>query len=1173
MMDSFGRRPDLPSSSAPRPVVDPPGRGAGSIAAGERRVITVLFCDVVGSTSLASRFDPEEWAEVMNEAFQYMIAPVEEYGGMVARLMGDGVLAFFGAPQAHEDDPQRAVLAGLGIINGIRPFIHQFQQDYGLEFNVRVGINTGPTVVGEIGTSQSGEYTAMGDAINLAARMEQTAAPGTVQISDDTYRLIAPLFDVWDLGGVEVKGKDEPVHAYRVLGLEPQPGRQRGLAGVQAPLVGRDREIGRLRDILDGLRQGQSRICYLIGEAGLGKSRLIAEIRQTWRDQLAATYGDANPLWRGWSEFVAVSFGASRPYDMLKRQVRNFCGIRETDAPDAIHERLNALVSLYPSALHEPIHRIFGYLLGDTRGAGFQGDGETFQRELRAVLVQMTQAQAAAGPVVYVVDDVHWADAASLEALRSLLPLVERRPVLFLFAMRPDWSTPGWQLYLEAQLEYPEYCASIYLEPLAAADSRALVQRLLGDAGAPDALIDLIQRKTEGNPFFVEETVRTLLDSGALRREADGMRWESTADIDRAAALIGLPGNVQALLTARIDQLEPDVRRTLQVAAVIGRSFSLRVLERIAEQPPLALDEHLKRLAQADLVRPASTGIEAEYAFRHALTRDAAYETILLRQRRRYHRRVGETIETLYADRLTDEAPRLAYHFEECRDWPKAVRYYSMAGEAAARLYANAEATEHYSRAVVICQANPGVIEDALLAALYQRRGRVLEVAGRYDEALRNYQELEGIGRERGNAALELEGLMPQAIIYVTPTHYMNGAQGRALAERMLALAERTGRADAEVRGRWSLMLLHMNVEVDAEQATREGDRALSLAREHGLRELEAFVLNDIGRAYAGAGRTDEAFAAFEQAGRLWADLGNEPMLADVLGIWSQGLLLRGDLAGAERTAREGLSVAQRIGNLWAQALNSYSLAYALLEGGRTSEAIRLFWSCVELARRAGFQGPGATVPVVLSWVLGSLGMPEYGRERLAAVVVESRAEQTYPWLWTLWQAIRRYLDGDVSGAYAQISGVQIPPIVSTGQEGIFTALVVPTISVAAGKPEEALALIEELLANMEASGLVGLRGDAHRSRGDALAALGRTAEALAAYRLSLAEARRLGVRRTEWGALMALVELEPEPAAAADYRAQASEVISFLADHLEEPDLRAAFLNQPAVRRMTNQG
>ena len=1129
MSEPFGRPPNTAVSGLPRPAA----RDAGSIAAGERRVITVLFCDVVGSTSLAGRLDPEEWAEVMNEAFRYMIAPIEEYGGMVARLMGDAVLAFFGAPQAHEDDPQRAVLAGLGIVNGMRPFINQFNQDYGLEFNVRVGINTGPVVVGEIGSGQSGEYTAMGDAINLAARMEQTAAPGTVQISDDTYRLIAPLFDVWDLGGIEVKGKDEPVHAYRVLGLEAQPGRLRGLEGLQAPLIGRQREITRLREILADLHDGRSRICYLIGEAGLGKSRLIAEVRQEWRDQLAATFGDVSPLWRGWTEFVAVSFGASRPYDMLKRQVRHYCSIRETDPPAVIHERLETLIGAYPSALHQRMHRVFGFLLGEGAGVEFQADAGAFQRELRAVLEQMAQVQAAQGPVVYVIDDVHWGDVASLEALRALLPLVARRPVLFLFAMRPDWSTPGWQLYLEAQLEYPEYCASIYLEPLSSGDSRTLVGELLGEAAVPDAVCDLIQRKAEGNPFFVEETVRALVDSGALRRDDDGLHWDAGTGLEQVAALIGLPGNVQALLTARIDQLSPDVRRTLQLASVIGRSFASPVLERIADKPGAAVAEHLKRLAQADLVRPMGGGAADDFAFRHALTRDAAYETILLRQRRRYHRRVGEAMEALYADRLTDEAPRLAFHFAECRDWPKAVRYHSLAGEAAARLYANAEAIEHLSRALDICRATPEAIDEAQVVELYRRRGRVLEVAGRHDEALRNYEELEHLGRERHSAILELEGLMPQAPLYLTPTPYLDAKRGGVLADRILALAEQTGRADAAAFGHWARLLLYINAAPDGARAVEEGERALALAREHGLAELEAYVLNDIGRAYATVGRNDGAFASFEAAYQRWRALGNEPMMADILGIWSQGLLLRGDLAGAERLASEGMDVGRRIGSFWAQAFNGYALGYALLEQGQPGEALRLFWITAELALQAGFFNLAENTSIMLRWLLSRLEPSDEERERLAAIRARLSSESQTLESPNVWSALDLYFAGDTSAAFDSLSaamGAGPPDFSRSGAIAIFMTLLVPTIALAAGRPAEALTAVDRLLADLAQAGFASQMSDALRLRGDALGQLGRLDEARAAYAQAIEIATSQGALRSIALARAALAALEERP-------------------------------------------
>ena len=1129
MMDTFGRRPDPFASEAGRATTEPRVSAArqGSHVAGERRVITVLFCDVVGSTNLAGRLDPEEWAEVMNEAFRYMIAPIEEYGGMVARLMGDAVLAFFGAPQAHEDDPQRAVLAGLGIINGIRPFAHQFHQDYGLEFNVRAGINTGPVVVGEVGAGQTGEYTAMGDAINLAARMEQTAAPGTVQISEETYRLIAPLFDVWDLGGIEVKGKDEPVHAYRVLGLEPQPGRLRGLEGIHSPLVGREREIARLRDILAGLRDGQSRICYLIGEAGLGKSRLIAEVRQEWRAQLAAIFGDINPLWRGWTEFVAVSFGASRPYDMLKRQVRNYCGIRETDPPAVMHERLNALISAYPSALHERMHKVFGFLLGDG-GATFrrastpaESDAEAFQRELRAVLEQMALVQTSQGPVVYVVDDVHWADVASLEALRHLLPLVEQKPVLFLFAMRPDWLTPGWQLYLEAQLEYPEYCASVYLEPLSGDDSRTLVQRLLGQANAPDRVYELIQRKAEGNPFFVEETVRTLLDSGALRREEAGLCWNPDTDLDKITALIGLPGNVQALLTARIDQLDADVRRTLQLAAVIGRSFPFRVLEYIAEMPAGALEEHLKRLAQADLVRPAGSGAgqaDAEYAFRHALTRDAAYETILLRQRRRYHRRVGETIESLYSDRLTDEAPRLAYHFAECRDWVRAVRYYALAGDAAARLYANTEAIEHLSRGLDICRANPEAVDDAQLVELFRRRGRVFEVAGRHADALANYEELEQLGRARNSPTLELESLIPRAVLYLTPTPFLDADRGRELAERILALAERTGRVDAAAYGHWARLLLFINAAPDGARAVEEGERALALAREHGLAELEAYVLNDISRAYAVVGRTDDAFHSFEAAYQRWLALGNEPMMADVLGIWAQGLLLRGDPAGAEKLAREGVDIARRISSPWGEAFCSHALGFALMEQGRTDDAIRLLWSTAEFALQAGFLNLAESTATTLRWLLNKPGHSEVERERLAAIrakIAEKPHVQEFP---HLWPALDHYFNGDAVAAHELLAATFVAApldFARGGPSSVFLALIIPAIALAAGRPVEALATVDRLLAELALFRFTLHQGEAFRLRGDALRQLGRPDEARAAYEAAVEAATQQGALRS----------------------------------------------------------
>jgi class 3 adenylate cyclase len=277
---------------------------------GERRVVTMLFCDVKGSTKAAEQLDPEEWTEIMSGAFEYMIQPIYQFEGMVARLMGDAVLAFFGAPIAHEDDPQRAVLAGLGIVEGIKEYRKDVKLNWGIEFDVRVGINTGLVVVGAVGSDLRMEYTAMGDAINLAARMEQTAVAGTVQIAEDTFSLVAPVFDVEELGGIEVKGKSEPVQTYQVLGRKGTPGRSRGIEGLESPLIGRDQEFGKMKTALEGLHRGVGGILCLIGEAGLGKSRIIRELKTAaegqgsnflWHETTSLSY-ETNPT---------ASFGGS----------------------------------------------------------------------------------------------------------------------------------------------------------------------------------------------------------------------------------------------------------------------------------------------------------------------------------------------------------------------------------------------------------------------------------------------------------------------------------------------------------------------------------------------------------------------------------------------------------------------------------------------------------------------------------------------------------------------------------------------------------------------------------------------------------------------------------------------------------------------------------------------
>jgi class 3 adenylate cyclase len=657
--------------------------------AGERRIITALFCDVVNSTTLAERLDPEDWTDIMNGAFQILNAQVHRYEGTVNKFMGDAILALFGEPIAHEDDPQRAILAGLDIIESIKPYREQVQHDHGLDFNVRVGINTGRVVVGQVGSSQAMEHTAMGDAVNVAARMEQTAAPGTVQISGDTYRLVAPLIDVEPLGDIEVKGRREPVPAYRVIGLKAHPGRLRGVRGVSAPLIGRDAQWAQLKDIIARLQAGQGQVACLVGEAGLGKSRMLSELHKYWVDQKYAGR---------WDTLTGIPYDASRPYGLFQNFARAIFGVELDDPPPEIHRKIQA----YLRGIGAPESQVTLCSVAFERviAAKVLFEAPTFSAEVikNDIYDQMKPGfrfNAEKAPTVLVVDDAQWADQASVHLILHLMQLTREVPVLFLCAFRPDGQSPAWTLKRKIETDFGDRYTEITLQPLEAGDANALISALLNIAELPDELRQLILRKADGNPYFVEEIVRTLIEQGIVYETEDRLHWKASTKI----ADITIPDTLQALLMARIDRLDQEAKSTLQVASVIGRSFYYRILKAISESA-IALDKQLGSLQRMELLREAERMPELEYIFKHELARDAAYGSILNRKRRELHQRVAEAIEAMFPDRLEEHAHRLAHHASLAGDYAKAMRFYVMAGEAAAALHANTESAMHYSRAI-----------------------------------------------------------------------------------------------------------------------------------------------------------------------------------------------------------------------------------------------------------------------------------------------------------------------------------------------------------------------------------------------------------------------------------------------------------------------------------------
>ena len=428
--------------------------------------------------------------------------------------MGDAILAFFGAPETHEDDPQRAVGAGLAILDSIRPFREALERDQGLAFDVRVGINTGLAVVGEVGSEVYGEYTAMGDAVNLAARMEQTAQPGTVQITENTYKLVAPLFECKSLGGIAVKGKAEPVTAYEVLGRRAEPRSIRGLTarGIGSPLVGRAAEFAAARDAIARLIDGQGGILAIIGEAGIGKSRLMAEIRS----------GIA-PDRITWLEGHSLSYGQTVSYQPFQEILWGYAGINEDDSEAQAWRKLESRIkSLFPNNAAEILPYLASLLALEVKGEYVERvkylDGQAMGQQVMRATRRFIEQLAKDRPLVLVFEDLHWMDSSSTRLIEQLLPLVKQVPLLIFGLSRPDPDTLATRLRKIAARDFAGRYTEIVLTPLSQEDSVQLAQNLVAIEGLPARLRKLIVGKADGNPFFLEEIIRDLIDGGGIVR-------------------------------------------------------------------------------------------------------------------------------------------------------------------------------------------------------------------------------------------------------------------------------------------------------------------------------------------------------------------------------------------------------------------------------------------------------------------------------------------------------------------------------------------------------------------------------------------------------------------------------------------------------------------------------
>jgi class 3 adenylate cyclase/tetratricopeptide (TPR) repeat protein len=869
---------------------------------GERRVVTMLFCDTKGSTAAAERLDPEEWAEIINGAFEHMIRPVYQYEGTIARLMGDAILAFFGAPIAHEDDPERAIRAGLEIVATMQPYREKIAREWGLEIDVRVGINTGLVVVGAVGSDLRMEYTALGDAINLAARMEQAAAPGTVQIAEPTYKFVAPLFDVEDLGKIEVKGKAEPVQAFRVLGVKAARGQVRGVRGLDSPLVGRDAEMHALRGAIIALRQGRGGIVSLLGEAGLGKSRLVAELRQ---EPTPVPGGKARLRWL---EGRSLSYETTTPYapfvDLLSESFALQPHQDEAQKYAHIKARLEDLLPGQSGRLAPFIASLLEITpAADDRELVRYLEPPQLRSGIFLAVTEYLEHLAADQPLVLVFEDVHWIDPTSLALLESLLALTDRAPVLIITLFRPRRQELSWRFHETAQREFTHRYQPLFLQPLDDESARALVANLLHVEDLPESVRRLILEKAEGNPFFVEEVIRSLLDAQLIVRQNG--RWRAEAEIES----ISVPNTLVAVITSRLDRLADDEKQVVQTAAVIGREFQFDALAHIHQvdmkQPGRALEDSLADLQRRELLREKARLPRRLYSFKHALTQETAYESLLHKRRRELHRMVAEWLEVNDPDR----AAEIARHFLAARLPERALPHLVAAADRAARGYATAEAIGFYRQALSLPAQD--LHDLSLIRRAFEGLGSALTFAGQIPEAVNVYQQMATSAETHGDQGMKVSALNKLAL--VTSLYMGEFDQAHVYLEESDRLAR--GNNDRHGISELSLVRCLMCTAVaDFAGVVRYMDEVVTLGQELGVKEQMALGYEHIASSQLFMALFEQGWQSIQQGLAITREIGDKQHEAGLLVAAFIYHLAQGDLAAAERAAGEAAAISEQIG-------------------------------------------------------------------------------------------------------------------------------------------------------------------------------------------------------------------------------------------------------------------
>jgi class 3 adenylate cyclase/tetratricopeptide (TPR) repeat protein len=819
------------SMSASPPAASPPEA--------ERRQLTVLFCDLVDSTTLSTQLDPEEYRDVVRAYHTACTEVIHHYDGHIAQLLGDGLLVYFGYPQAHEDDAQRAVRTGLAILAAMGELNTHLQQDKRIQLALRMGIHTGQVVVGALGGAGRQEQLALGEVPNIASRIEGLAAPNTIAISDATYRLVQGYFDCQDLGTPALRGVTASMRVYHVLRESGATSRLdvaqlRGLT----PLVGRESEIALLLERWAQAKSGQGQVVLLTGDAGIGKSRLVHMLK----DHVTQ---EPHVRWECRSTEYAQNSALYPVIDLFQRLWQ----FEAQEPPDAQWAKLAHALSQYQLPLEESIP-LFAPLLSVPLPAHHspalhlspQRQRQKTLETVVALLLELAERQ----PVLFILEDLHWTDPTTLEWLHLLIEQTPTASMLVLLTCRPHFH-PRWS--------HKSYLSEVTVHRLSQPQIERMTTYVAGGTPLPTSVLAQIAAKTDGVPLFVEEITKAMLESGPLQ-DVDG-------HAARAASVrtLTIPATLHDSLMARLDRLAT-VKGLAQLGATLGREFSYALLRAVAPWDEDTIQRGLHQLIEAEFLYQRGVLPQATYTFKHALIQDVAYNSLLLRQRRAFHRAVGAAMEELYPTRLAEHYAEVAHHFTQGEAWAKAMAYSTLAGEQAAAAFANAEARAHYARALQAAAQGTPSVEPGTLARLHAKYGAVLVVLGEQEEAEATYHRALALIQQTADRHGEIAILAELSEVY---RRAHRDAPAVAAIEQALALARALGDRAGEARCLATRVYLRTSGYGQLVAMTPDAEEALHLARVSGDPKAVAEALVSLGRVLQWRGVFDRSLGLLQE--------------------------------------------------------------------------------------------------------------------------------------------------------------------------------------------------------------------------------------------------------------------------------------------------------------------